>query len=104
MNQRALCACAIMLLTAFSLASFVWVSERYPFYFIWDMDHSAALDLLLINNGLLPDHINHTGLGMYLLTRLTSLVSWSIGTLSTLRFDNVAAALNPLLPIAEFTT
>jgi hypothetical protein len=104
MNQRLLCAGAIVLLTALSLAGFVYVSERYPFYFIWDMDHTAALDLLLINNGLLPDHINHTGLGMYLLTRLTSLVSWTLGTLSTLHFETVAAALNPLLPIAEFTT
>jgi hypothetical protein len=68
------------------------------------MDHVTALDMLLINAGQLPDHINHTGLGMYLLMRITSVTAAKLGFLSTTSLDDLAIALNPLLPLAEFTT
>ena len=45
---------------------YISIHQDYPFYFIWDMDHTTAVDTLLLHEGLLPDHISHTAFGMHL--------------------------------------
>jgi hypothetical protein len=104
MKRQLLYACALILIAVISLILFLILSIRNPFYFIWDMDHITMIDMLLINSGRLPDHLNHTALGMYLFMRLTCSVASVLGVLATFRLEDVGAALNPLLPVAELTT
>src|SRR6516162_6405961 len=104
MNRQLLYACALIQIATITLIFFLIRSIRYPFYFIFDMDHTTMLDMLLINSGRLPDHLNHTALGMYVFMRLTSSVASALGVLTTFRLEDVGAALNPLLPVAELTT
>ena len=48
------------------LGWYILVCCDYPYYFMWDMDHVTCLDTVLIQSGLLPDHICHPSSGMYL--------------------------------------
>jgi hypothetical protein len=89
---------------AAALALLYWsLSAAYPYYFIWDMDLICAQDSLLINSGLLPDHIHHTGFGMYLLLAWAQRLGAALGLVSALDLSQLAASLNPLAPLAEFT-
>ncbi len=104
MAARLACACISVVLLAGALAVLSCFSARYPFYFIWDMDHVTTLDVLLLNSFQRPDHINHTGLGMYLIMKLSTLIAVSAGALETSRLEDLKNALNPVLAVAELKT
>lgn len=91
------------LLVAFFLARYIAISLRYPFYFIWDMDQISALDTLLIGSGQIPDHLNHTGFGMYLIQSLSARLAHGLHLLSTISLADMNASLNPATGIAELT-
>lgn len=86
------------------LAWYVFVSYEYPYYFVWDMDYVTSLDSVLIHSGLLPDHIHHTGFGMYLPLFFTQKIAHSFDTLSALDLADLAGSLNPLVAMAELTS
>lgn len=94
----ALAALACLLLLAYGQ-----VNRAYPFYYLWDMDWTTTLDLLLIRSGQLPDHVNHTGFGMYLVLSWSHAVAHALGQVSLLDLSDVHAAGNPLLGAAELT-
>lgn len=73
----------------------------YPFYLMWDMNQMTTVDMLLIQGGFRPDHINHTGFGMNLLLFLSQKIGHAAGWLSVLRIDELASCLNPLAAVAE---
>lgn len=77
------------------------VSQAYPYYFLWDMDLVVGLDCLLIGGGLLPDHIHHTGFGMYMLLSWLQQAAHAWGLVSVLDLGQMAQALNPLACLAE---
>jgi hypothetical protein len=78
-------------------------SRKYPYYFIWDMDLSTAIDTALINSGRTPDHICHTGFGMYLLVKWATQAGKRLGLLSVADLDDVFRSLNPVACMAELT-
>ncbi len=79
------------------------VARLYPHYFMWDMDLTVTLDSLLIHSGLMPDHINHTSFGMYLLLRITQSVARTFDVISALTLGDLSASLNPISGVVELT-
>lgn len=75
------------------------VQGTLPYHNVWDMDFITTMDLLQMADGLLPQHINHPGAGLYLLQRW----AWPFGRLSASSIGHVVASPIPLLPIAEAT-
>ncbi|MEW5913752.1 MAG: hypothetical protein AB1814_14425 [Thermodesulfobacteriota bacterium] len=88
-------------LFAFLAAAYLTISRAFPYYFLWDMDLVVGLDCLLLGGGLLPDHIHHTGFGLYLLTSWAHLAAYAWGLVSALDLGQLAQALNPLACLAE---
>ena len=85
------------------LAWYVFISCDYPYYFIWDMDYVTCLDTVLIQSGLLPDHICHPGSGIYLPLFFSEKIAHFFGVLSALDLEELAGSLNPLAAMAELT-
>lgn len=99
-TSLALSLWALPLFALLAMAYFA-VSRSYPYYFLWDMDLVVGLDSLLIGGGLLPDHIHHTGFGMYLLLSWLHRGAYAWGLVSVLDLGQMAQALNPLAVLAE---
>jgi len=78
------------------LAWYVFTSCDYPYYFIWDMDYVICLDTVLIQSGLLPDHICHPGSGMYLPLFFSEKIAHLFGALSALDLEGSAGLQNCL--------
>jgi len=96
----------LVVITLVVVLLLAWVSNisyDYPYYFIWDMDHITTLDVALIHSGFLPDHMNHTGFGMYLSLFLTEKIAHLTDFLSALDLKDIAGSLNPLAVMAERT-
>lgn len=89
--------------TALLLGGHILIWSDYPYYFIWDMDHITCLDTVLIQSGLLPDHICHPGFGMYLPLFFSEKIGHFWGAVSALDLGDVAGSLNPLAAMAELT-
>ena len=89
----------ICFLTLFYLS----ISLSYPFYFIWDMDHSIVTDILLIQSGELPESMSHPSFGMYLLLHFSQKIAYYLGHLSVLSMEDLSVSLNPLSAYAELT-
>lgn len=84
------------------LALAYWaMSAAFPYYFIWDLDHIVALDTLIINSGLLPDHIHSPGFGAYFITVWVSRLAAGLGWLSALDLTQLDHSLNPLACLAQ---
>ncbi|MBU4275968.1 MAG: hypothetical protein KKC30_04420 [Proteobacteria bacterium] len=84
------------------LALAYWgLNAAFPYYFIWDLDHIVALDTLVINSGLLPDHIHSPGFGAYFITVWVSRLASGLGWLSALDLTQLDHSLNPLACLAQ---
>jgi hypothetical protein len=79
------------------------VNDSYPYYFIWDMDHVTALDVISLQSGLLPDQICHPGFGMYFPLFVSTKIGNLFGVISALNFEDLAAAIDPIGSYAELT-
>ena len=90
---------SIVLLSAWH----VLISCDYPYYFIWDMDYITVLDTVLIQSGLLPDHISHPSFGMYLPLFFSEKIAYLLGVLSALDLEDLAGSINPIAAMAELT-
>ena len=91
---------------AIAVILFAWYSQTnstYPYYFIWDMDHTTTLDTLLINSSMLPDHISNTGFGMYLMLAKTARIGQAAEAISAINLSEVKHSLNPVMATAELT-
>ena len=86
----------VALLVAGLVSLYQQASRKYPYYFIWDMDLSTAIDTALINSGRTPDHINHTAFGMYLVSKHATWWGKQLGLLSVADLDDVFGSLNPV--------
>lgn len=86
------------------LLIYMRLSESFPFYFIWDMDHTTSFDMMLIHEGKLPTHINHTGFGMYLVTFFSQKIAYFADIISILKLEDLAESLNPIAVIAEYVS
>ncbi len=85
---------------------FLWhqrVSQMYPYYFMWDMDQTVAIDTLLINSNMLPDLMVHPGFGMNLVLSLSTAAARTLDIVSIANMQELAASLNPLSAMAELT-
>jgi len=85
------------------LAWHVSISQDYPYYFIWDMDYIAAVDTVLIQSGLLADHICHPGFGMNFLLFFSEKIAHLFSVVSALDLEELAGSLNPLAAMVELT-
>lgn len=75
----------------------------YPFWFIWDMDHTVVVDTLLIQDGQLPVHLHHPGFGMYLPLVWSQFLAHQVGIVSLLGIGDLLDSVGPLLGIVELT-
>lgn len=94
---------ALAVVVALLLLLYQRAAAAVPFYFMWDMDWTTALDCLVIQGGGLPDHVNHTSFGMYLVLAWTHRLAHAAGRVSFLDLTDAAAAGNPLAGAAELT-
>jgi hypothetical protein len=85
------------------LGWYILVCCDYPYYFIWDMDHVTCLDTVLIQSGLLPNHICHPNSSMYLPMISSEKIAYFFGVLSAINLAEVSGSLNPLVVMAELT-
>ncbi|MEO5357581.1 MAG: hypothetical protein H7844_09830 [Nitrospirae bacterium YQR-1] len=79
------------------------INRSYPFYFIWDMDHQVALDLLQINSNMLPSNLTHPGFGIKLLLYFTQKAAFFLSYISTSGYDELYKSVSPLTGVAEIT-
>ncbi len=86
------------------LGSYLWFHFQYPFYFIWDMDHTVLVDTILIQSGKWPVHLHHPGFGMYLPLKWSHLISYWLGFTSILNLDDLKNSVGPLLGVAELAS
>lgn len=91
------------LLIAVYAAIFFSFSRKYPFYFIWDMDHITTVDSILIASGDIPGHVNHTNFGAYLIFRMTEKAAYALNSISVVSLDDLRHSLSPLFGVAELT-
>ena len=78
-----------------------------PFYFNWDTDASVVVDVILINSGLFPEHINHPSYGAYSLLSLVLNISSFIvptGSFASSLADFQSNCLDPLKCLENTTT
>lgn len=95
--MRFVLACGLTLAVAFGG---LLLQRQMPLYANWDMDLMTTVDVLQSQEGKLPQHINHTALGMVIpLHWLAKVLPLSAGTLS----DVIASPL-PLVPLTEANT
>ena len=80
---------------------YFWISAQYPYYFMWDQDYVLTLDSVLIQSGLLPDHIHHPGFGLNFLWIFTQKIAHSLNVLSILTLEDLRGSLNPFAAMAE---
>jgi hypothetical protein len=85
----------IALLVALNLAYSV------PFYFSWDMDLTTVLDLFRINDGKIPTHINHPGLGFYWVFAWIQKPALWLELITPLNMSTLGTSLEPILIVAE---
>jgi|GEM_PF-1172870 len=85
-------------------AFFHWLAAQYPYYYVWDNDLIAAVDSILIQSGLLPDHLAHPGFGMYLVIGLTEILGNALNAVSAINLEDLNRSLNPLACVAEVTS
>lgn len=93
----------VALIVSLLTARFLSVRGDYPYYFIWDMDFVVTLDSILIQSGLLPDHLNHTAFGMNLLLAFSEKIARAWDALSVLTLEDLSSSLNPVAGVAELT-
>jgi hypothetical protein len=89
-----------VIVTAITVFYF-WISAQYPYYFMWDQDYVLTLDSVLIQSGLLPDHIHHPGFGLNFLWFFTQKIAHSLNVLSILSLEDLRGSLNPFAAMAE---
>ncbi len=102
-GRRLITWVVVALLIAALVSLYQHTSRKYPYYFIWDMDLSTAIDTVLIHSGKTPDHINHTAFGMYLVLSPAAGVGRRLELVSASTLGELLSALNPLACMAELT-
>jgi len=65
------------------------------------MIHTTAIDVVLVNSGLLPAHVAHPCFGIHLVSTVVLNIFSAVSGQPPLTLQNLNAALNPLLPVAE---
>ena len=103
LRKDALYLIGISVIVSILLAWYLSISCSYPYYFIWDMDLTTALDTVQIHSVLLPSHIDHPGFGMYLFLSFSEKIAHHLGVTSILSFKDLMGSLNPLAAMAELT-
>ena len=94
----------LALLTALGLGWYYQALAReFPFDVIWDMDITAAQDVLLLNSGETPAHLDHPKYVMAVVQAAEAGLLRQSGQLSTASLEDLAAAPQPLLGLAELT-
>ncbi len=86
-----------------ALGAYLWFHFQYPFWFIWDMDHTVLVDTLLIQSGKWPVHLHHPGFGLYLPLKWSHFFSYHFGFVSLLDISDIEKSVGPLLGVAELT-
>ncbi|MGK5086076.1 hypothetical protein WDW86_00825 [Bdellovibrionota bacterium FG-2] len=91
----------IALIAASLLAFYSFLSSKYPYYFVFDLDYVSTLDSCVLQGGEIPAHLNHTGFGMYLLFLILAKIGAFVGYSTPCSIPELKASLNPLGVIAE---
>jgi len=83
---------------------YILTKNIFPFHFQWDTDATVTIDTLLINSGMLPEHINHPSYGMYWMQSLiTGFIGRLISSLGYIYDLNTLIACNDMMQcIADY--
>ncbi|MBF0518269.1 MAG: hypothetical protein HQK92_00930 [Nitrospirae bacterium] len=103
MNQTFIKNILFSLVVVFLAFLYVGVSRAYPFYFIWDMDHSVTVDLLFMQSGRLPSNLTHPGYGLKFLLFFIQKIGYLSGAISLSDLSSLNFSLNPIICVAELT-
>lgn len=77
------------------------VASSLPFYHAWDMDLTTLHDLLLMQSGWFPTHMNHPGLGMYWIFLWAQKIAQWIQFLTPVNIETLFDSYQPLTVLAE---
>ncbi|WP_441256343.1 hypothetical protein [Bradyrhizobium sp. 482_C4_N1_8] len=91
----------IALLSAVSFFVFRHNTAHHPYYATHDMDQVTALDVLLVQGGVLPDQVTHPAAGMYLMLSWSQWLGWLVGLVQMRDYTAIYTWANPLLGVAE---
>lgn len=91
------------LISTLLLLWYLSISRRFPFFLLFDMDQTATLDTVSINDGKLPDLMFHTTYGLYLVTSLMSRALSFLGFVPPLSGVTLENAINPYFLLAQWT-
>lgn len=103
MTQESLKKAFVIFTAGILLVWYFYVCSEYPFYSTWDMDWIISIDVLLLNQGIMPDHFVHPGFGMVLIFNFTSALFHSLGALSAYNLTEIAQYVQPYLGMGEIT-
>lgn len=83
---------------------YLYLSQYFPYDFIWDMDASTTQDILFYNSGDYPTHNDHPKFMMVLLLSLCTRVAYAFHGLSGIDLKILDLAPQPFLVLAELTS
>lgn len=89
------------LVLAVALSAYQYCGRQFPYYFLWDQDHILNLDTLLVQSGMLPDHLAHPGFGVNLVASRTQPLGHALGLFSALDLRDLEQSLQPIACMAE---
>ncbi len=81
----------------------VFFQSNYPYYFMWDMDHTVTLDLVGLHSNHIPTHINHPSFGLYFILYHYQNLLISFGIITSWSVNDFYQAINPLFPLYKLT-
>lgn len=93
--------CILFVACAFSLSLLISGVYQYPYFISWDMDLITAIDLLRIHDNLIPLHINHPGLGMYMVLKPALWVAHQLGMVEVGGYKDLGQFINPMLGVSQ---
>ena len=86
------------------LISFCYLlNKSFPFYFLWDMEHTVTLDIISIFSNTIPTHINHPGLGTYLILSWWDFLLFKLNIISGISISDIKSSISPIFLIYEIT-
>lgn len=94
-------ALSFALLALCLLLHFLGLAGLHPYDFVWDMDASATQDVLLLNSGHPPAHLDHPKYVMAVAQAFEARLLRLGGLVSVANLQDLARAPQPLLAVAE---
>lgn len=94
---------AVVAVSAALLLSYQKIEQRFPWYFMWDIDLTTTADVLLLLDGRIPGSFAHPARGMYPPQALAVMASKWMGGVSVAGISDLQRAIHPFWAASEVT-